>query len=168
MLHRNIPTVFFTGLDGDSRGTTVYGVHAGGILIAETDINQLKVRPGKNIYFIREKDVFAFRLVREPTVTFVDGLYFIYRPGNVAIPLSRTTDAVFTIPVHIQLREDGYYRGDEHLDQPVIQAFNGLCTTLGTIFTLDQILVALCLHWYDMEYGNYRIDTSKPIQILPF
>ncbi len=167
MLHRNIPTLFFTGLPGEPRGTTVYGVHTGGLLIAETDTNELKVRPGKNIYFIREKDVVAFRLVREPTVTFIDGIYFIYRPGSPAIPLSRTADAVYNIPVHIHLRENGYYRGDGHCGLPVTLAFNGLCTALNSFFTLDQILIAMCLHWYDMEYGNYWLNTSKPVQILP-
>jgi hypothetical protein len=168
MFHHNIPSLFFTASPGELRGTTVYGVHRGGLLVAETDSNELKVRPGKNLYFIREKDVPVFRLLPAPAVSFIDGLYFIYRPGSTAIPLSLTADALHTIPVHIQLRHDGYYAGDEQCGQPVTLAFNGLCRTLGNVFALDQVLLAICLHWYDMEYGNYRIDTGKPVQVLPF
>ena len=168
MFHHNIPTLFFTKSAGESGGTTVYGVHPGGLLVADTDASELKVRPGKNIYFIKEKDVLSFRLVQHPTVTFIDGIYFIYRPGSSAIALSQVADAVFNTPVHIYLREDGYHRGDEHCGQPVIMAFSGACSVLRTVFRLDQVLICMCLHWYDMEYGNYSIDTGKPIEIITF
>lgn len=166
MYNSNIQNIFFTN-PGAGLGTSVYLVQSTGIIRAKTNANELHVRPGKNIYFIRNVDAGFFD---DGTfrVTYSDATGFVIYKNSSPFGVSArpVPDATFNTPVDMYLDPTGNITGGGgvHVGHTITTLFNGTCATIGTL-TLGQVIGRIGSHVSDLQEGNFSLGNDIPIDI---
>ncbi|MET0395122.1 MAG: hypothetical protein ABW019_18390 [Chitinophagaceae bacterium] len=162
MFNQNLEKLFFTN-PGGTLGTSVYYMHQGGIIRAKTNANELHVRPGKNIYFIRDADANFFD--NDPDrVAFYTDSWFVSR-NNFSILVKLAPDDTYVTPVDMYLDKDGKYQSGVHVGHPVTNTFRGAIAGSATTLTLDQVVQRIAAHVNDTDSGNFSLTTGDPITI---
>lgn len=164
MFNWNIENIFLTS-PGPGLGSSVYFVHAGGIIRAKTNANELHVRPGKNLYFIREADIDFFYSVQSPTVTYYNNGFFIYNNNNFGIQLSLTPGGEYNTPVDLYLNNNGTFAGGDHVGHQLTNSFNGTCPPINGTLLLGLVLYRIASHVTDTVEGNFSLTTDTPINL---
>ena len=162
MFNQNLQSIFMTSPE-DGQGTSVYLVQQNGLIRAKTKANELHVRPGKNIYFIREADVSFFdndniRVVYNAETGFT--IHIAYSSFSIAATTMPT--ATQNVPIDMYLNGDGTCTGGAHIGHPVTQVFNGTCGDIGTI-TLNLVLYRIISHVNDLQQGDFSLGNDQPV-----
>jgi hypothetical protein len=163
MFNQNIPNIFLTN-PGPGLGTSIYLVQSTGVIRAKTNANELHVRPGKNIYFIRTADIDFLYAVQNPSVTYNANGFFIYNTSNFGIRISVVPDATYNTPVDMYLGSTGTYSSGVHIGHQLTNAFNGTCPNVGT-FTIGEVIQRITAHVNDTQSGDFNLTANTAITI---
>lgn len=165
MFNENPPNIFLTS-PGPGLGTSVYLVLQTGIIRAKTNANELHVRPGKNIYFIRDADTGFFDAPIQVTYSAAAGFVIYKSTSGFGLGVKLVPDAIYNTPIDMYLDNTGNLAGGGgvHIGHTITNMFNGTSATIGAI-SLALVISRIAAHVNDIQEGNFSLGNDMAIDI---